>query len=402
MLRSLPCFAIFLASITGCSDPTGGGSTQTSAATTTGSTTLSSDATSSTDVGSPTTEDSGTPATSSESGVPACEGIDFMTDPEHCGSCMHSCLGGACELGTCQAVAYPFAYERLDGELINSPFTIAADEAAIYVHATAALGGADGFFRLTREGADLEFLSRAWFSDTAIYPGEDVVYAYTPACCTTGQVTVLDRATDTVSVVGTSPPQIFSTWLDGDALLYGGDGLLRYSSPTLDGPTGSAPGAQEGLYRHLTGNAQFFFAAELANEQWRVLAADRSSFEPGDPLPMTEVAMAEVGIEGMVATEDRLFFATDRLWSLDLESGETTEFLAPTGSVRTLIVHAQDLYWVQDEVEIRSVDIGGGEPQTVIDAESRILGLWVDDIGLLWTTGDNQNSDPGAIWQLAF
>jgi sugar lactone lactonase YvrE len=36
---------------------------------------------------------------------PLCVDASFASDPDNCGACGHSCLGGACSLGTCQPVA---------------------------------------------------------------------------------------------------------------------------------------------------------------------------------------------------------------------------------------------------------------------------------------------------------
>jgi hypothetical protein len=35
----------------------------------------------------------------------SCADMDLATDPEHCGACGHSCLGGACLQGVCQPIA---------------------------------------------------------------------------------------------------------------------------------------------------------------------------------------------------------------------------------------------------------------------------------------------------------
>ncbi len=101
MIRALPVLALVLASLVACHDGS-----------------------SSSDPGS-TAGASGAAGQGNlaGSGGSSCAGVDTQTDPLHCGTCGHSCLGGVCAAGVCQPVSLvdhenkPSAVQ-LDGERV--------------------------------------------------------------------------------------------------------------------------------------------------------------------------------------------------------------------------------------------------------------------------------------------
>jgi hypothetical protein len=65
----------------------------------------------------------------------SCPGVDLDTDDRNCGACGHDCLGGACEIGTCQPV--------MIADTQGSPRGILVDATHVYWTAAQAIRRAD-------------------------------------------------------------------------------------------------------------------------------------------------------------------------------------------------------------------------------------------------------------------
>ncbi len=374
--------------------------TATESSTTTGSVgeTVTEDTSSAT---SSTSEPAGTETAAASSTGDECG--DVLSDPENCGACRHFCFGGVCEDGECEATKYP-----VDGLLgqdrVNEPFTVAADEDGIYFHARAAVLGAEGLFRMDRDGSEPEFLATGWSDRTAIYPRGEYVYAYTAACCTGPGAHVYEKVTSETRAlsegIGTE-----DTWLGEDLLFSTLGDSVRLSGTNLDSTIASA-GTRGGYFLFVTGNSTHAFVLESMFTEAQLLTfriADAQQFEPLPLQPMATFPqdVENTGINDIIATDDAVFVASDRIQRVELSTMEVADFTEPGTRVDNLAIHSERLYWVQDGIEIRSQLLRGGAIETSVESDSLIRGIWVDDLGLVWTTGDSNSDEPGFVWQRA-
>lgn len=83
---------------------------------------------------------------SSDAGIDACSGIDASSDPENCGACGHSCLGGSCTGGVCAPVLLSNT---------GSPLGVALDDARVYFVSATADGGV---YSVAKDGSDQTML----------------------------------------------------------------------------------------------------------------------------------------------------------------------------------------------------------------------------------------------------
>ena len=87
--------------------------------------------------------ESGTPApvdagTSSDAPTPPCDLAKTDSDPDHCGSCGHSCLGGGCSAGKCQPIL-------IGADPAQAIFSVAvSDRHVVWMTTTAANGNGAG------------------------------------------------------------------------------------------------------------------------------------------------------------------------------------------------------------------------------------------------------------------
>jgi hypothetical protein len=51
---------------------------------------------------------------------------------------------------------------------------------------------------------------------------------------------------------------------------------------------------------------------------------------------------------------------------------------------------------LESGTDVYSMPVGGGTPHASIEEDHPIGGIWVDDIGIIWTT-----PQPPAVWQIA-
>jgi hypothetical protein len=355
------------------------------------------------------TDDGEAPDAGTSASPEECAGVDFSTDPEHCGSCDRSCLGGSCNEGTCQPVAYTLTFP--DWKEVR-PRRIAADADGIYFYATGTLSNQNGEFAMSRRGEALEAVEFRGISTAYIYPRRDRVYYYTDACCSFGNVVTYDKATGTSTVTGqpSVASLIHSAWQGSDQLVFGGDSRVYVTDLMNAGHRVATSLDHDFLAPEVAGNSQYIFAAEQIHldvpdpvHTRRIVMAPKSDLEePG--FVMTPLSEPLPYIDSLIADEDYVFAGTyDGIWRISIATGETT-VIAPHDD--TLVVelqrHADRLYWFarrSDDAKrwaIYSMPVGGGTPHAFIEEDHPIGGIWVDDIGTIWTT-----PQPPAVWQIA-
>src|SRR5262249_29147344 len=103
----------------------------------------------------------------------------------------------------------------------------------------------------------------------------------------------------------------------------------------------------------------------------------------------------------VTANEDAVFLAgsSGTIERIDPTTGKST-MLANNAGVYVIRADSKNVYFTtataQGKGQLVAIPVGGGSPVGIAESDDAIDGLWVDELGVVWTT-----RMPPAIWQLA-
>lgn len=384
-----PLAALIL--LTGCFQATDdddeiGGATEDTGDSTDGSTSTDTDGSTSTD----TTETTSTDETTEEDTTdgPMCEPDqtecgtdcvdDLSSDPDHCGACGHSCLGGECAAGVCGPVDLASGKGRLLMVLVDADY--------IYY-------GGDGVDvgRMKKDGTDDLILKiagptnqdREWCYDSAITNnsivwGNDWVQPGVRGCMTP----------DCAGGVQTFVPGLnlyAMAYSKANDTLYWNQGPEIHQR-TWPGGTANVFMSSNGQPRSLATDADFvYWSASIAPNVYRIYKAPVGGGAPFELIGSRPVMDdIEVGPNYVYWAEDaQIFFAP-------LPNGGPAQPFGTSGAnVGFMAIDATHLYWTSggDEGSIQRCPLEGcaGAPELLAPA-AQPWSITLDPLAVYWGT----------------
>jgi hypothetical protein len=319
------------------------------------------------------------------------ECVDLETDPDHCGGCGHSCLGGECVAGTCQAVELFTGKGRL--------FMVHVDDDYIYY-------GGDGVDvgRMDKDGSNDTILvpagaepqTREYCYDSAITPnavvwGNDWVQPGVRGCllpdCQGGVQTFVpginlyglayNPFNDTV-YFNQGPDIVQAAWMGAPSLFVAGAGTAR--SMTTD-------------------DAFVYWGAHLAADDVHL----RKVPIAGGPIAELVIDRPMMGPDIEVAS-DYVYWSEDaQIYFAPLPNGiggaAPTQFGSSGTTVRYMAVDDTHLYWTATSMDIGTVQRcpldGCGGPPEVLGQSPQPWGITLDGDAVYWVT------EQGGIYKVA-
>ena len=239
---------------------------------------------------------------------------DLTSDPEHCGACDHSCLGGACENGQCQPVLIA------DGQ--SSPLHVVANDESIYWTSYVTSGGIRRMNRETRQIAQiLNGLDRpAYLALTAthLYWTEHTGDVVMRSDLDGNDPQVLAQTPEVDQAFGVAVQRTTLFWVNG-----GGGGGIQQLSIGFSGPPTEIFGSlslPEGLWLH---DGDLYVAEENGGTVYR--------WPPGGPAEIVADGLSDpVG----VAADDDYVYITDQA------AGQLLRVAQPSGDAE--VIHEDD------------------------------------------------------------
>lgn len=325
---------------------------------------------------------------------------EIMSDPDNCGSCSHSCLGGPCAAGVCQPVSIPFkdaSYQRLGA--------VTADANGIYFTADGMYLGDVEVFGIGRSGGTPKALFNLDWDSGILFAKSGKVYAYTSSCCIGSNTIVYDESSGKADTSGdvSGSDTISDAWLGNKHAFFGADATLYFNTPANDGARAYITSVTSGFFPKVTGNSHtVFISALFDNGKNTVFKLEEASLVDGKDAKADVLSSwtSDSSASRLAANEDAVFMLYGgNIDRIDIATGMRTT-LASDSSAQLLRADADRVYWTTSAANgsgvLKAMPAKGGAIVDLAMSDAMIGGLWVDDLGVVWTT-----TMPDAVWQLA-
>ncbi|MFO0758437.1 MAG: hypothetical protein U0359_18235 [Byssovorax sp.] len=330
-------------------------------------------------------------ATTGAGGGPVdCAGVDFATDPHHCGACGHDCLGASCDAGMCA----PIALVTEGGQ----PFEIALDADHVYWY------NSNGTIKkISKHGGSVKTLSASNFNPAAITVFGGLVYF--------AQYDSWD-AVKTIPVSGGATQVIAKLDLGGTGLAVD-DASIYWTSFTMWPQKGSIMRSPRlgGAPVMLVDDAHGIQAMGVDGTHlyWSVFTDEADNPPAPGPGGLRRVPIGGGAPEVVTTSNDCSTFALDGddvYWSYTgpgLMSGETGKIMrvaksggasvevAPApGAAGSLAVDAGYVYFTSSVAHnVRKVPKQGGEVTVLATSNGNPYAIAVDDEAVYWVDPGN-------------
>jgi hypothetical protein len=305
---------------------------------------------------------------------------DLETDPLHCGSCGHDCLGGDCEDGRCQPVALSTGLER--------PRYLAVDDAFVYVtdEVAAPLGGV---WRVDKYPGSLPLRlatqSRAW--SVAVH--DDTVFYSTP---------VEGDGVFAVPRDGRAAPSlVFESGVVAEAVIDPASGDLFMAEYT-------APDFIDDLVLRATVDGDLFAVAPASQCERLVVKGDRV-FMGGASVRRVSTTGEQLTLltdlpARRIAVDDEwvyfMSYMSSDILAVDVDGIEerlvsTTPEMPFDGDIAVDDTH---VYWttIGGPGRVLRADKDGSEPEELAADQPRPTGIALDERAIYWVV-----SEPGPL-----
>lgn len=305
-----------------------------------------------------------------------CANLD--SDPNHCGGCDHSCLGGTCDSGTCEAVELATGKGRL--------FMVLVDEDYLYY------GG---------DGVDVGRINLDGSNDTILVPAgannQLREWCYDSAITTNSIVWGNDWVQP--GVRGCTRPdcpggvQTFVPGLNMYAMTFNRANDTLYWNQGPDIQRRAWPGGASVLHMAGAGNPRSF-AADADFLYWDAALANNDHHLRKNPVmggQYSELVTNRPMMGDIEVGPDYVYWAEGpQIYSVALPNGGApTAFGSSGDAVRFMAIDDTHLYWTSttDAGSVQRCPLAGcgGPPEHLADA-AQPWGITLDDVAVYWVT----------------
>jgi hypothetical protein len=313
--------------------------------------------------------------------------IDTATDPAHCGSCNHDCLGGGCELGVCQPVLLTET---------SKPATVLA------LSGNEILWGTDGSAiakRAVGPGGSVTDLVAAQYAysglvhDGTFYWANDWEHGEIRSCQVAGC-----NSSHSVFYSYSGTARAFSNILhdkkNGQIIW----GTFESSAGAKDANLGARSFA--GVDRPLASGLESAIPSAVDDTfvywlEWRKPTVNKTPLVGGDTIPLVTGLSAGTrnNFGGMVVADRTLFVARGgTIYKVALPNGvgaAEPPVFTTTAPPMSLHADATHLYWADyaDSGSISRCPLSGceGAPEIVAPGQAYIREMVIDDVAVYWS-----------------
>gem|GEM_PF-1925848 len=328
-------------------------------------------------------------------------GVDFSTDPENCGRCGHSCLGGVCQAGTCQPIVLASGQLNPGAVVVAGPYvywTRTGDT-------TTGQGGAVMKVAATG-GTPVEVAAN---QNTARGLALDGSNMYWSSAVSGGAIQKLSVAGGTAAVVAGA--------LNSPAIAVSPNWLYFQDCPTLNawcvavrriplsGGTSESVGAGTSI--------QGFLAVNSAYLYW--VTTTTLNRVPLNGTTSTAIVTGQFNLNGIAVDESNLFWANlangGTIMKANLDGTGAVQLATGPGAGNALAIDQDTVYWTENGIKgskpsvLAMVSRAGGTSKQLfsIPRESGMCGSpKTDDKAIYWSVpGWESNTATGTIMKLA-
>lgn len=316
---------------------------------------------------------------------------DLQTDPDNCGVCGHSCLGGKCDAGVCQ----PLEIATTD-PTYPTPMALAADADGIYFVGVGGVGDGALFVVPPNGGTPKRIAVLYWDTPSWIFPTADNVYVYTGECCMGTNTYTWNKKTKTGSRSGSASgtDTISHAWLGPKYAFFGADNRVYFDAPTNDVERTEFETQLE--FPAVTGNSTWVFYTASSGSTHPIYRAKLAGLSLGKwPNPSPWIASGP-DFSDIAANEEALFGTTgSEIDRFDVSSGAKSTVVSGI-STFNISVDEKNVYWLGSSGSVLAAPVTGGKPRVIATPKGQLQALWVSDRVILWST-----QSPNAVYLLA-
>jgi len=328
-------------------------------------------------------------------------GSDFNADPENCGRCGHSCLGGACQAGTCQPIVLASGQLNPGAVMVVGPYvywTRTGDS-------TTGQGGA--VMKVAASGGTP--VEVAANQNTARGLALDGGNVYWSSAVSGGAIQKLSFAGGTAALVAGA--------LNSPAIAVSPNWLYFQDCPTLNawcvavrriplsGGTSESVGAGTSIQGFLAVNSAFLY--------W--VTTTTLNRVPLNGSTSTAIVTGQFNLNGIAVDESNLFWANlangGTIMKANLDGTGAVQLATGPGAGNALAIDQDTVYWTENGIKgskpsvLSMVSRAGGTSKQLfsIPRESGMCGSpKTDDTAIYWSvSGWESNTANGAIMKLA-
>jgi hypothetical protein len=316
---------------------------------------------------------------------------DLDNDPDHCGACDHSCLGGECVSGTCQAVELANSKGRL--------FMVVVDDDHLYY------GG---------DGVDVGRMDKDGGNDTIlITAGADPMmneycydWALTPFAVVWGNDWLQPGVRGCVLPDCEGGVQTFVPGLNLFGMTYHEDSATLYWNQGDEIHQRTWPGGTPSVFLGMAGNPRSMTTDDAFVYWTAALAANDAHLRksPLDGGPFVELAIDRPDAGDIEVGPDFIYWAEgSQIYFAPLPNGIGGGAPPPFGSsgttVRRTAIDDTHLYWTSTSMDIGTIqrcplDGCAGAPE-VLGQSQQPWGITLDQDAVYWVT------EQGSIFKVA-
>ncbi len=292
---------------------------------------------------------------------------DSLSDPQNCGACAHSCLGGDCDAGTCMPVVL--------AKNATPPGFVAVDDHGVYWTLPDADGGV---MRIDKDGGSRAPLV-SHVGALAITVHEGVVYyagsIYLGMVPTDGGAPVTTLAPVFTDDIAADATRVFSTSEGTTSIVMSHDLLLASSVET-----GNQGGGLGGIAVDAT---HVYFAISSGT----IRSLNKTTLDVASSLP------GQLSPEGVAVDENFVFWTNNGNGTVQRAAtnlAASVPIATTQNSPHRLALDKKNVYWANGGGTIMKVDkLGAAPPVFLFTGPGGPRGIAVDAEAIYWTNESN-------------
>jgi len=320
-----------------------------------------------------------------------CVGVDFTSDPRHCGACNHDCLAGACSKGICQPFLVVSTDDSVNAVAVDATHAYWTNPKTGEIRRAPLAGGgtAELLFKTTFNTLGNAFTvagGYVWFADSG---ANAVRKCAVTGCTATGATEVIGSLATPTVVTGTDAGSLY--WSE---LVIGGS-IGTCQLPCTAGGTPVATGETR-PWLIAPGGPDLF---------WTTLAPTSIRAKLGAAAPVTIASPSFLA--GLTVSGDRVFYVVPGVGPhVMLRDGGASELLTPgVSNTDPIVADATHVYFAEAVTKGRvlrcPVTGCGTGPQMLAADQDWPSALALDAQSVVWANSATTSGGKGAIMRVA-